>query len=57
MQTLGLAIGVTQILAFLNTNMLVSPMQNSRIGGPMLQPNVSVFALQWNIGFTLMSAD
>ena len=30
-QTLGLALGVTQIFALLDTNMLVSPMQNSGI--------------------------
>ena len=32
-QILGLASGVTQIFAFLDTNMLVSPMPNSDIGG------------------------
>ena len=29
---LAFALGVTQILAFLDTNMLVSPMQDSRVG-------------------------
>ena len=32
-QILGLALGETQILAFLDTNMLVSPMRNCDIGG------------------------
>ena len=36
-QILGFALGVMQILAFLDTNMLVFPTQNG-------------FALQWNIG-------
>ena len=30
---LGLALGVTQILAFLDTNMLVSPTRNCDVGG------------------------
>ena len=30
---LAFALGVTQILAILDTNMLVSPTQNSRVGG------------------------
>ena len=33
MQTLGLASGVTEIFAFLDTNMLVYPTQNSGVGG------------------------
>ena len=32
-QILGMASGVTQIFAFLETNMLVSPTQNSGVGG------------------------
>ena len=32
-QILGLALGVTQILAFLDTNMFVSPTQNCGVGG------------------------
>ena len=36
----GLVLGVTQILAFLDTNM------------PMPGPNANGFASQWNIGFT-----
>ena len=39
---------------FLDTNMLISPTQNSRVGGiaqgePLTQ---GFFALQWSIGFT-----
>ena len=30
---LGFALGVTQVLAFFDTNMLVSPMQNCDVGG------------------------
>ena len=51
---LGLALVVTQIFAFLDTNMLVSLMQNSGAGGvdqhkaPM-QKKTS----QWNIGFRI----
>ena len=30
---MGVSLGVTQILAFLDTNMLVSPTQNSHVGG------------------------
>ena len=33
MQILGLALGETQILPFLDTNILVSPMQDCGIGG------------------------
>ena len=44
MQILAFALGVTQILAFLDTNKLGSK--------PTRGPNASVFALQWNIGFT-----
>ena len=43
MQILGLVSGVTQIFAFLDTNMLVYPTQNCGIG----------FVSQWNIGFRL----
>ena len=32
-QILAFALGVTQILAFLDTNMLVYPMQNCGVGG------------------------
>ena len=32
-QILGFALGVKQILAFLNTNMLVSPTQSCGVGG------------------------
>ena len=53
---LKFAFRVTQILAFLDTNMLVSPKQNC-VGswcwlGPLTPgPNTNVFASQWNIGF------
>ena len=33
MQILGLALGVKQILAFLDTNMFVSPKRNCGVGG------------------------
>ena len=46
-----LALGVTQILAFLDTNMLVYPMQNCGIGGLTQGPNTNGFASQWNKGF------
>ena len=48
-QILGLASGVTQILAFLDTNMLVYPTQ-------MPGPNTNGFASQWNIGFSVIWA-
>ena len=60
MQILGFPLGVIQILAFLDDNMLVSPMQNSHVrgigkrNGPTqvlwTTPAVSVFTSQWNIG-------
>ena len=42
-----LASGVTQIFAFLDTNMLVSPMPNSGNARPQCEN----FASQWDIGF------
>ena len=42
MQILAFALGVTQILVFLDTNILGSKSTRG--------PNASVFALQWNIG-------
>ena len=51
--TLGLALGVTQILAFLGTNMLVSPMQNCGIGGLSQREDPT----QWNIGFTFKGSE
>ena len=55
-QTLCFASGVRQILAFLDTNMLVSPTQIFTLGEPTnakicIGPNASNFASQWNIGF------
>ena len=48
----GLALEVTQILAFLNTNMFVSP---TRLGSkPTPVPKASVFAPQWNIGLMII---
>ena len=38
-------------VGFLDSNMLVSPMQNCRFGG-LNQPNTSSFVSQWNIGLT-----
>ena len=51
-QILGLALGVTQILPFLGTNMLVHPMRNCGVGGlkPTRGPNANDFLSQWNIG-------
>ena len=49
MQIVALALGITQILAFLDTNMLVSPTQNSYCP-------LSVFTMQWNIGYTVFAA-
>ena len=53
-QILGLALGETQILVFLDINMLVSPRQNCGGGGlkPTPGPNENGFASQWNVGFT-----
>ena len=47
------ALGVMQICAFLDANMLVSPTQNSRVGGiagDTRRPKASVFASLWNTG-------
>ena len=49
-QILKFALVVTQILAFLDTNRMVSPKQNCGIGG--LGPNANGFASQQNIGFS-----
>ena len=48
MQILAFLLGVTQILAFLDTNMLVSPTRwwSKPTGGP----NANGFVWQWNIG-------
>ena len=52
----GLAFGVTQILAFLDTNMLVSQTQIFALGAePMRSPNASSFVSQWNIGLNVYS--
>ena len=42
---------------YLNTNMLVSPMRNGRAGGlnQCDSPMANGFALQWNIGFKVMT--
>ena len=50
MHILGLASGVKQIFAFLDTNMSVTQTQNSGIGDLGQRENC---ALQWNIGFPL----
>ena len=52
MQISSFVLGVTQILAFLNTNILVSPLQNSQIGGTAQRDGQMrvFFASQWNIG-------
>ena len=50
-------VGVTQILAFIYTNMLVSPTQNSQIGGIAQRPYTSVFASQWNIGLSSLEGN
>ena len=54
-QILGLALGITQILAFLDNNMLVYPTQNCGVGGlsQHKDPNANGFASQWNIGFNV----
>ena len=54
-QILGIAMGVTQILGFLVTNMLVSLTQNCGVRGSKAKPgpNVNGFASQWNIAFNL----
>ena len=48
-------LGVTQILVFLDTNMLVSP--NTKLwrwgSKPMRGPNANGFASQWNISYNL----
>ena len=57
-QILCFALGVIQNLAFLGTNMLVSPKRtfalgqapNAKIG---VSPNATSFASKWNIGFRL----
>ena len=55
-QFLGLASGETQIFAFLDTNMLVSPMQNCSVEGlDQRKAPMQNFALQYNIGLTLCS--
>ena len=46
--SLGFTLGVMQILAFLDTNMLVSQTRNSRVS---IDPQRENFASQWNIGF------
>ena len=55
MQILAFALGATQILAFLDTNMLVSPMQKLWRWGskPTRGPRVNGFASQSNIGLSL----
>ena len=50
-QILAFALGVTQVLAFLDTNMLVSPTQNSRVGG-IAQHDVRDFVLH-AVGYRL----
>ena len=59
MQTLCFALGVTQILVLLDTNMLISPMQIFALGelpNAKIQvgPNASSFASQWNIGLIVL---
>ena len=51
----GGALGVMQILAFLDTNMLLSPTRNCAVGGskPTPGPNTNSFASQWNIGLNV----
>ena len=46
------ALGITQILAFFDTNILVSPKGNCGVGGLSQRedPTQMVFASQWNIG-------
>ena len=45
-------IGVTQILAFLDTNVLVYPTQNFALGVlSYANPQCESFVLRWNIGF------
>ena len=47
------ALGVTQILAFLDTNMLLNPLKKFTLGYyPTQIPNARSSALQWNIGFS-----
>ena len=48
----GVSRWVMQILAFLDTNMLVSQMRNCGVG--LAGPNANGFASQWNIGLTLL---
>ena len=51
-QILSFEFGVTQILAFFDTNMLVFPTRNCGVWGskPTRGPNANGFASQWNIG-------
>ena len=52
----ALALGVMQILALLDTHMLLLPMQIFALGAdPTQSPNASRFASQWNIGLTLLA--
>ena len=63
MQILAFVLGVMQILAFLDTNMLVYPQRETvalgvywgsilgvYIGGPTRGPNTNGFGSQWKIG-------
>ena len=53
-ELLGFTFGVTQMFAFLDTNMLVFPTRKCGVGGskPTRGPNAKVFASQWKIGLT-----
>ena len=53
MQIFKFTLGVTQILAFLDTNMLVWVTQNCGVLGPSQRqyPTGMFFLTQWNIGF------
>ena len=54
---LGLASGLTQIFEFLDTNMLVSPTQNSGFRGlDQCKPQREKFASQWNVGYRLSAS-
>ena len=57
MQIFKFPLGLTQILAVLDTNMLVSAKILHWVDYPMPGPEASSFASQWNIGLKYLRAE